>query len=156
MRRFGSLISLREGLVLEDLVLKTHSVVSARSKGGKTGPNITSPVRVPGSTLNGLARVFKLMSDESRLKILVALAQDGELNVTALCTLLGQSQPAVSHHLTLMRMSNLVCFRRAGKHSYYRIDCRIVTELLDQFFAANGSGHKQIQFDEFSLAYKRK
>jgi DNA-binding transcriptional ArsR family regulator len=122
----------------------------------KTPPKVTSAIKVSGRTINGLAQVFKLLADESRLKILLALGQDGELHVTALCDLLGQTQPAVSHHLTLLRMANLVGFRRDGKHNYYRLESRLVCELLDQFFADTGNGHKQLQFDEFSLAYKRK
>src|SRR4029077_19948284 len=99
---------------------------------------------------------FKLLSDESRLKILLALAQDGEMHVTALCDLLEQTQPAVSHHLTLLRMVGLVGYRRAGKHNFYRIESGLVCDLLEQFFADVGNGHRQLQFDDFSLSYKRK
>src|SRR6266511_4582661 len=81
----------------------------------------TGGQRFSGGTLGGLAQVFKLLSDESRLKILVQLARDGERHVGALCTILGQSQPAVSHHLTLLRMSGLVAYRRDGKNNFYRL-----------------------------------
>src|SRR5262249_6258975 len=116
----------------------------------------TSAIKISPRTINGLAQVFKLLADESRLKILLALAQDGELHVTALCALLGQTQPAVSHHLTLLRMVGLVGYRRDGKHNFYFIDSGLVRDLLDQFFADAGNGHKQIQFPDFSLSYKRK
>src|SRR5262245_55728583 len=69
-------------------------------------------IKVSHETLGGLSQVFKQLGDESRLKILLALAQEGELHVSALCHLLRQTQPAVSHHLTLLRMSGLVGFRR--------------------------------------------
>src|SRR5438132_9998949 len=78
-----------------------------------------SPIKVPKDTLERMTDVFKLLADQSRLKIVLALAQDGELHVSALCDLLGQSQPAVSHHLTLMRMAKLVSVDRKGKFSYY-------------------------------------
>jgi ArsR family transcriptional regulator len=78
------------------------------------------------------------------------------MHVSALCSLLGQSQPAVSHHLTLMRMNHLVGYRRDGKHNYYRIDSAFVRDLLEEFFSDSGNGHKQIQFDDFFLAFKRK
>ncbi|MFO0954482.1 MAG: metalloregulator ArsR/SmtB family transcription factor, partial [Isosphaeraceae bacterium] len=54
---------------------------------------------VSEQTVRELAQVFKLLSDETRLRILFYLAQNSELHVTDLCTRLGQSQPAVSHHL---------------------------------------------------------
>ena len=89
-----------------------------------------SQMEISEQTINGLAQVFKLLSDESRLKILLALAQDGESHVTALCKLLDQTQPAVSHHLKLLRLSRLVGFRRRGKLNYYRLESRLVGNLL--------------------------
>jgi ArsR family transcriptional regulator len=119
-------------------------------------PKATSTIKVSPRTLGGLTQVFKLLADESRLKILLALAQDVELHVSALCDLLGQSQPAVSHHLTLLRMTGLVGYRRDGKHNFYRLESGLVRDLLDDFFADSGNGHKQLQFVDFSLSYKRK
>jgi ArsR family transcriptional regulator len=140
----------------EGIVLNTFSATIARPKTPKALPKATSIIKVSGRTINRLADVFRMLSDESRLKILFALAQDGELHVTALCDLLGQTQPAVSHHLTLLRMTGLVGYRRDGKHNFYRIESSQICELLEQFFADSGNGHKQIQFDEFCLSYKRK
>ena len=68
-----------------------------------------------------LVQVFKLLSDETRLRILVYLAREAELHVTALCDRLGQSQPAVSHHLALLRVAGLIKARRDGKHNYYSV-----------------------------------
>ena len=103
-----------------------------------------------------LTQHFKLLADDSRLRILLTLAREGEMHVSALCQMLGQSQPAVSHHLTLLRMAGLVGYRRAGKHNFYRVESGMVRDLLDQLFAETGNGHKQLQFEDFSLAYRRK
>lgn len=124
---------------------------------GKSAVNSTiSPIKVSDSTIHRLTDVFKLLADKSRLKIVLALARDGELHVSALCDLLGQSQPAVSHHLTLMRMIGLVGFRRDGKHNFYHLASSHVRDLLEQFFADSGNGHKQLQFEDFALTFKRK
>src|SRR6266581_3634621 len=96
----------------------------------------------PLSPAQVLAEVFKLLADKARMKILLALAQDGELHVSALCELLGQSQPAVSHHLTLMRMTGLVGYRRDGKHNYYHLQSGVIRDLLDQCFGESGAGSK--------------
>ncbi|HLJ93956.1 MAG TPA: metalloregulator ArsR/SmtB family transcription factor [Gemmataceae bacterium] len=136
--------------------MNTTSAVAHKLRGTKYPHRPTSVLRISDRTINGLAQVFKLLADESRLKILLALAQDRELHVTALCDLLNQTQPAVSHHLTLLRMARLVGFRRDGKHNFYRVESRQVRDLLEQFFADSGNGHKQFQFDEFALSYKRK
>jgi ArsR family transcriptional regulator len=130
--------------------------VPAKPRSNKLPLRETSRIKVSDRTIEGLSEIFKLLSDKSRLKILLALAQDGELHVSALCELLGQSQPAVSHHLTLLRMRNLVGFRRDGKHNFYRIDSALVSDLLEQFFTDSGNGHKLLQFDDFSLAYRKK
>jgi ArsR family transcriptional regulator len=111
---------------------------------------------ITDSTIGGLTEIFKLLADRSRLKILLALAHEGEMHVSALCALLNQSQPAVSHHLTLLRMAGLVGYRRDGKHNFYRVDSALVRDLLEQFFSDAGNGGKLIQFEGFSLAYKRK
>src|SRR5207248_2667079 len=96
-----------------------------------------TPVKsVSDETIYELSEVFGLLADKSRLKILLTLAREGEKHVTALCELLGNaSQPAVSHHLTLLRKSGLVASRRDGKHNYYRLTSSRVRDLLEQFFA---------------------
>jgi ArsR family transcriptional regulator len=116
----------------------------------------TTPIKVSDATIHRLTDVFKLLADKSRLKIVLALAQDGELHVSALCDLLGQSQPAVSHHLTLMRMVGLVGYRRDGKHNYYHLASEHVRDLFEQFFADSGNGHKALTFDDFALTFKRR
>jgi ArsR family transcriptional regulator, arsenate/arsenite/antimonite-responsive transcriptional repressor len=116
----------------------------------------TSPIKVSDELLHRMTDVFKLLADKSRLKIVLALAQDGELHVSALCDLLGQSQPAVSHHLTLMRMVGLVGFNRHGKHNFYHLASGHVRDLLEQFFADSGNGQKSLHFEDFALTFKRK
>jgi len=68
-----------------------------------------------------LVQMFKLLSDETRVRILLLLARERELHVTAMCELLGQSQPSLSHHLTLLRGGGLIEARRDGKHNFYSI-----------------------------------
>jgi len=132
------------------------TAVVPKPRSTRTPPEPISKLKVADRTIERLSEIFKLLADKSRLKILLALAQDGELHVSALCNLLEQSQPAVSHHLTLLRLRNLVGFRRDGKHNFYRIDSALVSDLLEQFFTDSGNGHKLLQFEDFSLAYRKK
>ena len=67
-----------------------------------------------------LARTFRVFGDQNRLRILAALRQ-GELNVTELCTKLKLRQPAVSHHLGILRYGGMVDSRRDGKQVFYRL-----------------------------------
>lgn len=76
-----------------------------------------------GEELEPLLVAFRLLSDKTRLRLLLLLSE-GERNVTDLCDELNLPQPTVSHHLGLMRMSNVVEFRRQGKQVFYSISSR--------------------------------
>jgi len=65
-----------------------------------------------------LARVFHTLGDKTRLSI-IALLTEGEMNVTAICKKLRLPQSSVSHHLGLLRASDLVVARRDGKQIFY-------------------------------------
>jgi ArsR family transcriptional regulator len=108
---------------------------------------------VSEQAVRDLAQVFKLLSDETRLRILLYLAQNNELHVTDLCSRLGQSQPAVSHHLALLRVSGLIESRREGKHNFYSVRTDHFGELLISLFSSTGEMPKKIRFHEFSLTH---
>lgn len=110
--------------------------------------------RCPTKRCEKLAQVFKLLSDETRLRILLYLAQNQELHVTDLCNRLGQSQPAVSHHLALLRVSGLIEARREGKHNFYSVRKDHFGELLVDLFSATGSMPRRIRFHDFVLTYE--
>ena len=135
--------------------MSTQAPPGPRTRAARTVSD-TTPIKVSDETLHRMTDVFKLLADMNRLKIVLALAQDGELHVSALCELLGQSQPAVSHHLTLMRMVGLVGFNRQGKHNFYHLASGHVRDLLEQFFADSGNGQKSLHFEDFALTFKRK
>jgi DNA-binding transcriptional ArsR family regulator len=75
----------------------------------------------PASEIRRVAELLKQVSDPTRLQVLMLLSEK-ERNVTELCSDLGtQSQPAVSHHLALLRHGRLIEPRRAGKHNFYAL-----------------------------------
>ena len=74
--------------------------------------------------LENLSSLFRLLSDKTRLNILILLA-GGERNVTNLCELLTLPQPTVSHHLGLLRMNNVIGNRRNGKQVFYMLNGRV-------------------------------
>lgn len=100
-----------------------------------------------------LVQVFKLLSDETRLRILLYLMREGELHVTALCAKLGQSQPAVSHHLALLRVAGLIEARRDGKHNFYSICRNHFHQLMEQLFSnIRDPETAQVRFEDFILS----
>jgi ArsR family transcriptional regulator len=108
-------------------------------------------IDVPDSVIKDLSDVFRMLSDKSRLKIVLALLQEGKLHVTALKDLVNQTQPAVSHHLTLMRANRVVDYDRSGKHNYYYLASGYLAELLRRFFEAAGTS--SLKLDGFSLNF---
>jgi len=121
-----------------------------------------SEARTPSSSsaseqaIREVANVFKLLSDETRLRILTYLAQNKELHVTDLCERLGQSQPAVSHHLALLRVSGLIEPRREGKHNFYSVRTEAFGELLLNVLSASGDMPRKVKFHDFTLSYSGK
>lgn len=77
------------------------------------------------------AKVLKAMADPTRLRILRHLI-GGEKNVSQLVEELHVEQPAISHHLSLLRHAALVLERREGKHVYYELHSMVVKHLSDE------------------------
>ncbi len=98
-----------------------------------------------------LVQVFKLLSDETRLRILLYLTREGELHVTALCDRLEQSQPAVSHHLALLRVAGLIEARRDGKHNFYSVRQTHFHRIIEELFQSISGPSDEVRFDDFVL-----
>ena len=101
----------------------------------KHGPGVHDP------NLEPLAGLFKLLSDKTRLKILMLLSQ-GERNVSSLCEELKLPQPTVSHHLGLLRIERIISNRRHGKQVFYGLDGHV---------RAGGDHVLQIRRDPFTI-----
>jgi ArsR family transcriptional regulator, arsenate/arsenite/antimonite-responsive transcriptional repressor len=106
-------------------------MVSRLGDTSQTGSTNDQANRPSGGVVKDLAQLFKLLADETRLRILDLLGARKELCVRDLWQRLGQSQPAVSHHLGLLRMAGLVDTRHEGKHIYYRIDRQRFEQLME-------------------------
>lgn len=66
------------------------------------------------------AEMFKQISDGTRLRILWLLCHCEEC-VSNIAAVMDMSDPAVSHHLKLLRKSGLIMSRREGKEVYYKL-----------------------------------
>lgn len=66
-------------------------------------------------------QLFKNLSDDTRLSLVLLLREKGELCVCELTATLKESQPKVSRHLALLRESGLLIDRRDGKWIHYRL-----------------------------------
>jgi DNA-binding transcriptional ArsR family regulator len=85
----------------------------------------------PPRSLHALSRFFKALGDPSRLRIVLALAQD-EMCVCDLAAYLAISESAVSHQLRKLRDLAIVRSRRDGQVLYYSLDDDHVATLVAQ------------------------
>lgn len=76
------------------------------------------------------AKLFRGLGDSTRLAILEALADDGELRVTDLIERVGGSQGNVSGHLACLKDCGLVKDRPQGRQVFYRISDPVVVRAL--------------------------
>jgi ArsR family transcriptional regulator len=72
-----------------------------------------------------------VFGDPTRLKIVNALLLE-EICVCDVAAVLGMSQPAVSHHLKVLKAARLVKYRRDGKQIYYSLDDEHVANIFYQ------------------------
>jgi DNA-binding transcriptional ArsR family regulator len=68
-----------------------------------------------------LLQFFKALANESRLKLVGAIAQQ-ERSVEELASILDLKEPTVSHHLSKLKQLQLLHFRVDGNTHYYRLD----------------------------------
>ena len=84
-----------------------------------------------------VAEIFKQISDGSRLRILWLLCHCEEC-VSNIAAAMDMSDPAVSHHLKLLRKSGLIESRRDGKEVYYKLadtdQAQLVHHVCEEMF----------------------
>ncbi len=78
-----------------------------------------------------MARVFKILGDPTRTRLLYALLEAGELCVCDLSAATGVSEATISQSLRLLRASRVVTGRRDGRNVFYRLSDNHVRMLLD-------------------------
>jgi predicted transcriptional regulator len=75
-----------------------------------------------------LVQFFKALANESRLKLVGALAQQ-ERSVEELASILDLKEPTVSHHLSKLKQLQLIHMRADGNTHYYRLDLNALEQM---------------------------
>jgi ArsR family transcriptional regulator len=90
--------------------------------------------------------LFRALAEETRLRTLVLLYEEGELCVCELTEALQVSQPKMSRHLAGLREQGVVAGRREGLWIHYRI-ARDLPQWADRMLEAACTGlHDQAPF----------
>ena len=86
---------------------------------------------VPSHLLDEVARLFSLLGDPTRLRLLSTLHDDGELSVSELAERSGVSIANASQHLNRLATAGVVSRRRDGRSVRYAIADPRLTEICD-------------------------
>lgn len=91
------------------------------------------------------AEVLGLLSDSTRIRIVLALRRAEELSVNALAQIVGRRPSGVSQHLARMRLARMVTTRQEGTRVLYRLTdehaVTLVLEAVKQAEHAVADGH---------------
>jgi DNA-binding transcriptional ArsR family regulator len=89
-----------------------------------------------------LSELFRLMGDPTRVRILYALLEAGELCVAHVAEAVETTETKVSQAMRLLRSAGVVRNRRDGRNVYYRLDdshVRMVLEMTRDHLAHTGT-----------------
>jgi DNA-binding transcriptional ArsR family regulator len=81
--------------------------------------------------IDELGYLFKMLSDPTRLRVLMTL-QSGDLCVADLSATLHMTPSAISHQLADLKTARLVTSEKRGKHVFYRFDDQHVETIFKQ------------------------
>lgn len=95
-------------------------------------PSLVARPLIDARIAGNLEVVFKVLANDTRLRLLHALAREGELCVLDLARRIGMKPQAVSNQLQRLASRAIVASRRDGLQIFYRIVDPCVTELLDR------------------------
>lgn len=87
---------------------------------------------ISSTQATALAGLFKIMANDTRLRLLHALAREGELGVGVLARAVGMKPQAVSNQLQRLADRGILDSRRNGNGILYRIVDPCVVDLLDR------------------------
>jgi len=80
----------------------------------------------------GLAAVFKVLANDTRLRLLHAIIRSGEICVGDLAASIGLRPQAVSNQLQRLSDLGILASRREGNNIFYKLVDRCVSGLLEQ------------------------
>jgi len=81
-----------------------------------------------------VAKIFKALSDDTRIKIAYALSLEDKLCVCDVANIIGSSTATASYHLRLLKNMGLAKYSKEGKLVYYSLDDAHVKHLVQVAF----------------------
>lgn len=92
--------------------------------------------------MENLIKIFKVLSDETRLRI-VSLLAEGDLCVCQIHGVLDESQPKVSKHLAKMRDLGVVTIKKQEQYVFYSLNRE--SDMYDMIFDLIANQRKNVE-----------
>ena len=92
--------------------------------------NNQTKIRLKEVNLDKISDIFKILSDKTKLKIIIALLEQ-EICVHDLVDISESTQSNVSHALAKMKKLKILKDKKIGKHIFYQIYDSHIIELLN-------------------------
>ncbi|KRK64649.1 transcriptional regulator [Companilactobacillus tucceti DSM 20183] len=87
-------------------------------------------MEVSDALLNEAAKIYKVLSNSGRIKILYFL-ENNEADVSSIVEEVNLPQPLVSRQLAMLHQYQLVSRIKKGKHVYYKLDDPHILEMVN-------------------------
>lgn len=101
---------------------------------------------IKDENFESMSKLFKILSDQNRLKIALTLSHADELCVCDVAHIIGSSVATASHHLRALRKMGLANYRKDGKLAFYSLNNIHIKQMIvlassyNQEVYSNGSG----------------
>ena len=92
--------------------------------------NQTKEKMLDNDFINEISLFFKILGDNTRVKILFAL-YNNEMCVCDIANVLNMTKSSISHQLSFLKRNNIVKCNRVGKEVYYSLDDEHVKEVFE-------------------------
>ncbi len=96
--------------------------------------------------LKKLSELFKIIGDQTRIKILWAL-DNHEMCVCDIANVLNMTKSSISHQLSILKSIDIVKYRKEGKEVYYMLDDEHINKLYE--IGIEHINHKIMEGDKF-------
>ena len=92
--------------------------------------NQTKKKMLDNDFINDISLFFKILGDNTRVKILFAL-DNNEMCVCDIANVLNMTKSSISHQLSFLKQNNIVKCNKVGKEVYYSLDDEHVKEVFE-------------------------
>ncbi|MEK5357927.1 ArsR/SmtB family transcription factor [Paenibacillus sp. FSL L8-0709] len=86
--------------------------------------------KIDKTDFQDMAQIFKVLADQTRLKITYALCDEDELCVCDVSNIIGSTMATASHHLRLLRNMGIAKYRKEGKLVFYSLEDQQLKQMI--------------------------